>query len=214
MNHSSPIKSGVDVGPPSRLGRPSVQDSQKKVAAILDAARELFCTRGFRAVTMRQVADTADVSTRTLYNRYADKLSLFTACLDFGSTSFPLILYSPTDDIANVLTTYAAAIVEMLSGTTSRQLGLLIYREGAEVPGLVIAAEASQDRYMVQPLGSYLIAAGLGGAEPVERAKIFIAMAISEWQRGVSFRRPLPSAEAIARHAASVTRLFLDGAVK
>ena len=75
----------------SRAGRPTLEQSRNKLANTLMVARELFCKLGYRAVSMRLVAERAQISTRTLYNRYADKLSLFRACLDIGATRFPVL---------------------------------------------------------------------------------------------------------------------------
>ena len=46
-------------------------------AAILDAATALFLRDGFRATTMDNIAETAGVSKRTVYNNFADKETLF-----------------------------------------------------------------------------------------------------------------------------------------
>jgi TetR/AcrR family transcriptional repressor of mexJK operon len=183
------------------------------MAHVLDIAREQFSDLGYRAVTMRQVADKARVSTRTLYNRYADKLSLFIACLDSGATAFPRIQHTPDIHVGEALRRYAVAVVRVLSTDSSVRLGMLVYREGSEFPELQRAAEANQHRYLVEPLAAYLRDAGLSEADEDDRAKVFIAMAISEWQRSVSFRRPLPSEEKLDRHAALVVRLFLNGAM-
>jgi AcrR family transcriptional regulator len=152
------------------------------------------------------------VSTRTLYNRYADKLSLFIACLESGATAFPRIGYRPQDDVEETLRQHAAEIVGILSADTSLRLGMLVYREGGEFPELAAAAEANQQRYLVAPLAAYLHAAGLSQNDAEERAKLFIAMAISEWQRRISFRHPLPNPPEREHHAALVVRLFLGGA--
>ena len=72
------------------MGRPSLEDSRRKMAQVQAVAGRLFSERGYRSVTMRDVADAAQVSTRTLYKRYADKLSLFIACLDNGEVFLAL----------------------------------------------------------------------------------------------------------------------------
>lgn len=182
------------------------------MADVLEVAREQFSELGYRAVKMRDVAEKAKVSTRTLYNRYADKLSLFVACLDFGAVAFPHIRYAPGENVAEALREHAVSIARVLSTDSTLRLGMLVYREGGEFPELLKAAEANQDLHMVKPLAAYLRDAGLGAGNEEARAKLFIAMAISEWQRRVSFLRPLQSEDEIQRHAALVARLFLEGA--
>lgn len=195
-------------------GRPTAEISQRKAAAILTVAREEFCAMGYRAVTMRGIADKAFVSTRTLYNHYVDKLSLFTACLDSGATAFPSLRPEADEDVASSLRVYAVALVRMLSTDSSRQLGMLVYREGAEFPELTRAADENQQRYLVRPLAFYLRRNGLGRGDGEEHAKILISMILAGWQRRVSFRQPLPSDTELEEHAALVVQLFLCGAAE
>jgi TetR/AcrR family transcriptional regulator, mexJK operon transcriptional repressor len=198
-------------GVASRRGRPTAQDAQLKLAQMLAVAREMFCNLGYRAVTMREVADKAQVSTRTLYNHYADKLSLFVACLDFGAEAFPKFEASAGADVRDQLEEHAAAVVRVLSQDTSLQLGMLVYREGGDFPELLRASEENQQRVLVEPIAAYLRTAGLAqdGAESL--AKLFIAMALSEWQRRITYRHPMPSEAEIRRHARTVSELFLRG---
>lgn len=193
-------------------GRPTADMSRQKAAAILTTAREAFCRLGYRAVTMRQIAEDANVSTRTLYNRYTDKFSLFEACLEFGSSAFPTLDQNLSADTATVLRHFAVALVKMLSGETSQSLGMLVYREGAEFPELIKASERNQQEYLVQPLSAFLRQRGLAAGDADQRAKILLAMMLSGWQRRVSFRLPMPTEAELEDHAALVVRLFLKGA--
>ncbi|MBK8990392.1 MAG: helix-turn-helix transcriptional regulator [Gammaproteobacteria bacterium] len=108
-----------------RKGRPSAEESIRKLENLLEVARLQFSRHGYRAVTMRGVAEAADVSTRTLYNRYADKLALFKACIDAGAAAFP----APQMDLAakprDTLYRFAVDIVRQLSTETSMSLGIL-----------------------------------------------------------------------------------------
>jgi AcrR family transcriptional regulator len=47
--------------------------------AILEAALELFTSRGFAATSIRQVAERAGVSEQTIYNVFADKIGILHA---------------------------------------------------------------------------------------------------------------------------------------
>jgi AcrR family transcriptional regulator len=55
-----------------RAGRPS--DSRE---AVVKAAQRLFLERGFGAVTMDDLSETASVARRTLYNQFASKEEIF-----------------------------------------------------------------------------------------------------------------------------------------
>ncbi len=50
-------------------------------AALLDAATELFASRGFRGLRMEDVGAAAGVSRQTVYNEFGDKLGLARAVL-------------------------------------------------------------------------------------------------------------------------------------
>jgi len=49
--------------------------------ALLDAASELFSTRGFEAVTVNEIALSADLATGTVYNYFPTKTALLLAIL-------------------------------------------------------------------------------------------------------------------------------------
>lgn len=51
--------------------------SEASVAAVLDAALELFSTQGFRATTLRQVAERAGLSVGNIYHHFPNKDALY-----------------------------------------------------------------------------------------------------------------------------------------
>lgn len=200
---------------PRRRGRPTAENSRLKTAHLLAVAKDMFAELGYRAVTMRKVAETAQVSTRTLYDRFSDKLSLFEACLDFGSVEFPQIGFEQGVPPEKTLRWFAAALVRTVSADSSVRLSVVVSREGMEFPELVRAADAIQEKYLVRPLARYMVDAGIAGDEAKgdEQAKLFLAMAFAEWQRRFAFHQPLPKGQEIERHAEAVVDLFLHGAV-
>lgn len=56
--------------------------SQRSRAQILDAALELFSHQGYRATSVRDVADSAGVSTGNVYHHFKDKEAIFRELLD------------------------------------------------------------------------------------------------------------------------------------
>jgi len=52
--------------------------------AVLDAARELFASRGFAATGMRDVAQAAGVAVETIYARFGSKTELLSAAMDIA----------------------------------------------------------------------------------------------------------------------------------
>lgn len=58
------------------------QKSAHSRRAILDAALHLFSHQGFRATTVREIAERARVSTGNLYHHFPDKDAIFQALID------------------------------------------------------------------------------------------------------------------------------------
>src|SRR5258706_2571047 len=52
------------------------RERQELRSQILDAARELFATEGYDAVTMRKIADKIEYSPTAIYQHFADKDAL------------------------------------------------------------------------------------------------------------------------------------------
>lgn len=58
------------------------EKSERSRRAVLDAALYLFAHQGFRATTMRQIADRSSVSTGNCYHHFPDKDTIFRALID------------------------------------------------------------------------------------------------------------------------------------
>ncbi len=65
---------------PARMNQE--ERSERSRAQVLDAALELFSHRGYRATSMRDIADRAGVSTGAVYHHFNDKETMFRALLD------------------------------------------------------------------------------------------------------------------------------------
>lgn len=58
------------------------EKSERSRRAVLDAALHLFAHQGFRATTVRDIADRARVSTGNVYHHFPDKEAVFRALID------------------------------------------------------------------------------------------------------------------------------------
>jgi AcrR family transcriptional regulator len=58
------------------------EKSERSRRAVLDAALHLFSHQGFRATTVRDIADRARVSTGNVYHHFPDKETVFRALID------------------------------------------------------------------------------------------------------------------------------------
>lgn len=74
--------------------------TQRSRAAILDAALALFSTQGYRATSMRDVAQKALVSIGNLYHHFEDKETIFRELLD----TFWRVVETPEFPVTRALT--------------------------------------------------------------------------------------------------------------
>jgi len=70
--------------------------SDRSRAALLDAALVLFSSQGYRATSVRDIAERASVSTGSVYHHFRDKEAIFQTLLDqfraaTGQPDFPLL---------------------------------------------------------------------------------------------------------------------------
>src|SRR5260370_40864738 len=56
--------------------------SEQSRRQVLDAALQLFSHRGYRATTVCEIADKADVSTGNVYHHFPDKEAIFRTLID------------------------------------------------------------------------------------------------------------------------------------
>lgn len=115
--------------------------SSKKYDAILDAAKLLFFKYGFSDVSVDMIRDKAEVSKNTIYNHFKDKKDLFEAVIvdHWQSESSPRITYEPGDDLDEVLTTFAKALLKHLHGKHTKALFRILVAEAERFPGLAQA---------------------------------------------------------------------------
>ena len=201
-------------------GRPSAEEAERKHAALIEAALEEFASRGFRGASLRTIAGKADISTRTLYNRYPDKFALFAACLEASSAQLrrftlqtaPSNVPAAGADLAGNLVSHVVAVQEQLSQERSRQIAALLYREGAEFAAVREIARLQFERYQVDPVVDILSRHGMTGPSLRDEATQFVAMALGEWQRRLLFGGPPMTRADMERQARVVVRIFLHGA--
>lgn len=66
----------------TRVGRPPNAEKNAAAERIIEAATELFSTRGFAGTSMEQVASRCGAGKDTVYRRYPSKVALFEAVVD------------------------------------------------------------------------------------------------------------------------------------
>jgi AcrR family transcriptional regulator len=66
----------------ARPGRPKGRDSEQSRLALIDAARDLFSVREFSAVSLRQIAEQANVNPAMVHYHFGGKEGLYSAMLE------------------------------------------------------------------------------------------------------------------------------------
>lgn len=195
-----------------RRGRPSAEETRRRMAEVLQIARREFMKNGYRATTLESIAAAAGVSKRTIYLWHADKAALFLACVQEGAERFPTPRIDPNGDVASNLRGYAIALIRELASDYSFGMGILLSREGRDFPELTAAAADGMTRFLVEPLADYLRQHGLEQPGSTERADLLISMILAEIHRSMLMGVPLPDDDNIKRYAELVTAVFLHGA--
>ena len=99
---------------PTRLPR-----DQRRVQ-LLDAASEVFSSKGYHAAAMDDIADAAGVSKPVLYQHFPSKLDLYLALLDQSCDRLVDVVgeaLASTDDNADRVIATVAAFYEFISST-------------------------------------------------------------------------------------------------
>jgi AcrR family transcriptional regulator len=140
-------------------------------ADILEAARDLFAARGFRATTTRQVAERAGVDVALIHHFFGTKAALFAAAIDLPriASQIEARIASPGRDPAEAL---ARLYLERLFITERRTLSAMLRTavgSGDEVPEL---------RMLLQQTIVGVASNALGGKDAALRAELVAAQMI------------------------------------
>lgn len=193
---------------PAQRGRPV---DTEKLERMLAVAKDQFAKRGYHPVTMREVAEIANVSTRTLYKHYADKLSLFAACMDANVDAFSLPQRLTKDELRAQLLSLAISFADYLTLKTNMQSYYLIVREGNEFPEIRAAARTAYEEHLVLPLAKLFRGVDLEKRGETRRTRLFLSMISAFVYARTFFGEPSMSAREQAQHAEVVVDTFLNG---
>ncbi|MDX1971378.1 MAG: TetR/AcrR family transcriptional regulator [Candidatus Sumerlaeia bacterium] len=115
--------------------------SLRKRKSIEIAARKLFMARGFREVSMEEVAREANVSKATLYNHFPDKMALFANVVEQLRTSYivkiPSNVAESIGHLEQFLHTFGVHLLDLLHGDELRTFNQMIGAYAHEMPELM-----------------------------------------------------------------------------
>src|SRR3954469_20623732 len=102
----------------TKLERATRMPRDQRRAQLLDAANEVFTTRGYHAAAMDDIADAAGVSKPVLYQHFESKLDLYLALLDRSCERLAEVVadaLSSTDDNAERVVAAVGAFYDFVS---------------------------------------------------------------------------------------------------
>ncbi|MBB6481776.1 TetR/AcrR family transcriptional regulator [Spirochaeta isovalerica] len=105
------------------------RDTSRKHKLILDSAIDLFGQKGYEAVSMDEIAETAHVSKRTVYNHFQSKEKLFQEIVEIFVAQSDLkkpLDYSPSIPIREQLESFVRAAMHMIDDPRRRSLSKLL----------------------------------------------------------------------------------------
>jgi AcrR family transcriptional regulator len=148
--------------------------------SILDQARRQFANLGYRATTVKGVADAAGVSPNLITRYFGGKEGLFLAAAQVEIAVDPVF----AGELASLGARLAASIAARWSGQRGEDPLLVLQRAAGERPEAAEALAGFLDAHSLEPLRRYLRASGLADEEADARAA-----AIDAFVLGVSTRR-------------------------
>lgn len=190
--------------------------SQRKHAAILEAAAHEFREAGFAATSMDRIAERACVSKRTVYNHFASKEGLFEAILELlwsRSHEAAELEYDPKRSAAIQLEELATRELELLADENFLGLARALVAEAIRSPDL-LREKWSELAERGVGLPRWVAAAAADGQliveDPALAADQFIALlkAFAFWPQVVASQAP-PSPEERRVLARSTVAMFL-----
>ena len=203
----------------SKLGPDLRPSSRRKHQAIVDAARQVFLEQGFSATTMDMIAESAEVSKRTVYKHFDDKHSLFAAVVRMLCDKVvPPSLHEMEIDNSEPLTVLTRLAVQILSNLYAReQIALLrvVVTESQGFPELG-ALMYEQVEHTEDLIREYLMAQRNKGTinlpDPELAASQFLGLIKTDLRLQLLFeRRKRVSKFEIQRIAETSVDLFLNG---
>ncbi len=201
---------------PRRIGRPTLNDTERKSELLIDVATDFFVEHGFSGSTIEAIAHAANMGKQAVYTRFTDKESLFSAVIQRlkEQAVFQELPADDSDPISIGLARRIGAIYTDAASPQAMVVNKLAMREGHRFPELVpVLVEGTADRY-TRPLAAYIEARKRVGevrnVDAFEAASMCMALIFNELSQSVYTDTPIPP-EQIAASTARIAEMLLLG---
>ncbi len=177
--------------------------TDRKRAAILEAAANEFRSRGFDNTSMDVIAAAADVSKRTVYNHFPSKEGLFAAIVDLLMSRCDVVSdhpYTPSETLEQQLTYNARSAMALFASEDFQNLARVVLSRFLQSPHLARTMMGESKRPETG-LTNWLRAAHEAGRlkveNPKQAAKQFVGLlnSIAFWPQIVGSEPPLSKRE-------------------
>lgn len=212
--------SNIQPHTPAPRGRPA---DPRKDAQIIAAADKLFMQHGVAGTTMEHIARDADVSKLTLYRRYPDKNTLFTAVISEKCRRYvPDSLFESTPDRSPeaMLNNLGAALLSLITSEEAVNLNRIITTESAHNPQLTAQFYAEGPQRIKtgtnELMSAFKSSRQLNIEDPAEAAEMFSALIVGcEYCKRCNMNMiPPPTREQITAYVKKATLFFLRAYAK
>jgi AcrR family transcriptional regulator len=175
--------------------------------SILDQARRQFANLGYRATTVKGVADAAGVSPNLITRYFGGKEGLFLAAAQVEIAVDPVFAGA----LASLGARLAASIAARWSGQRGEDPLLVLQRAAGERPEAAEALAGFLDAHSLEPLRRYLRASGLADEEADARAAAIDAFVLGVSTRRRVLRSDLGDASQLQEWLATSIQRLADG---
>lgn len=213
--HTSQPDQQAPQSPPPGRGRPV--DLRKDVQ-IVKAATSLFMQQGVQGTTMEQIAREAEVSKLTLYRRYPDKNTLFTAVVSEKCIEYMPEEIFDTSTAASPeesLTRLGCGLLELVTSADAVRLNRIITTESAHNPQLTAQFYSSGPGRMKSKTAELMSAFKTQGSlhidDPAEATAMFVALIVGcEMNKRCNMNMgPAPTRAQIKAYVQRATAFFI-----
>ncbi|MGC4104845.1 MAG: TetR family transcriptional regulator [Thermomicrobiales bacterium] len=150
---------------------PRKRDAVQTRQDLLEAARELFGTRGYDRTSLREIGERAGVDAALIARYFGNKMALYSATVEADTVGTPRI--ASVDDVERLLR-------RTLAKTDAHGVGPIVrtmLAPSSDIdPELREVARAHVQRRMTHPLTASLIAQGVAPDEAALRAEQVVAV--------------------------------------
>ncbi|MGU7773041.1 TetR/AcrR family transcriptional regulator [Burkholderia sp. MR1-5-21] len=201
-------------------GRPTRQESERRVQRVLDVATRQFLSGGYRETSLDGIAREAGVAKKTLYGRFGSKAGLFATILDTLRRAWVAELQGLVLEAGRpetVLETVALHLLEVGTRPDMIEWYRLLLRDAHRVPELIRGYYGKGGGLSgMEPLSDYLRAAVDAGGLTIDDVPLATEQFVYLVLGGIRTRMLLgaarrPNAAARTRIARQAVRIFLAG---